>query len=218
MKLRANASTEVMLRNALRIWMMPNLSHPPHRREWPNQQSWTCVNSGDSQAIWEQGHVETPVCPQQLGSVSGFSVLGKTNGGVRHSFYAFRHIGRKSSYGPIPLNSVVKSLRCSGFVIKLQVFLHFYHETYFFQECVELVLHIVHCLGCLSHQPPVLLLAFLFMCCYFSVCTQHLSAVYPSHSHPANPSHFSAPKGIFWIVLAIPCALLCSSFFCFSYS
>lgn len=141
MKLRAKASVEVMLWNALWIWVMPNLSHPligeggPRGRAEPVQMVVT------HRAIWEQWHTEMSVCPQQLASVSGLSLLGGSDGRVRYLFYAILCIGRKSSYGPIPPKLCSKVSWRHLLCHLLQVFLHFYQKTYFFQECIELLLH-----------------------------------------------------------------------------
>lgn len=200
--------------------MTPNLSYPLSEESGLTNRAESLQMVVTLKATWEQWHTEMFAYPQQLASVSGLSVLGKTAGEVIYLFYAILYIVRKSRYGPIPLNSVAKSVGCSCFVICCKPF-SFYQETFgFLRECVELLLHRL-CTLCVcwpSHEHPVALLAFLLACCYFSVCTQHVSAVCLSHSHPTNPSYFTAPKGICWIVLPSPCPHLSSSFFCFSYS
>lgn len=90
-------------------------------------------------------------------SVSGLSALGEINGGVRYLFYAILCMGRKSSYGLIPLNSVAKSVGC----IALSPIASLYvQEFYYFHECFELLLHCFYTLcadGLMSFQSSSLL-------------------------------------------------------------
>lgn len=61
MKLRAKASVEVMLWNALWIRMMPNLSHCIAGESGPRDKSWTCASGGDSWQFENIWHTEMSV-------------------------------------------------------------------------------------------------------------------------------------------------------------
>lgn len=97
--------------------MTPNLSYPLSEESGLTNRAESLQMVVTLKATWEQWHTEMFAYPQQLASVSGLSVLGKTAGEVIYLFYAILYIVRKSRYGPIPLNSVAKSVGCSCFVI-----------------------------------------------------------------------------------------------------
>lgn len=145
----------------------------PHRREWPKRQSWTCANGGNS-----QGNLRTVayrnVCPQQLASVSGLSVLGESDGRVRYLFYAILCIGRKSSYGPIPLNSVAKSVGGTCFVICCKSFCTSTRRLTFFRSalncfCTVCALFVLS-VSTASTPPSCFPLSVLLFLCLHSTC------------------------------------------------
>lgn len=210
-KLRAKASVEVMLWNALWIWATVLQERVAQETELNLCKRWWLTWQPENSDIHN-------VCLSPAVNQC-FRVLC-----VRRSWWWSQILvlcnslyRQKKFIWTNPPKFCSKVRRIQLLCHLLQLLLHFYHKTFISFMTVSNCFLTVCAHFVLSHQHPVLFHAFLLACCYFSLCINtSLLFIFHIHIQPVPP-FFTAPKSIWWTVLASPCLLVRSSSFCFSY-